>query len=318
VTVAVVGAGISGAAAVRRLADAGQAVAVFDKGRGPGGRMARRRVSVGEHTFAFDHGAQWTRARDPAFAGFLDGAVAEGRAAPWPAAPAADGVVGVPGMNALVRHALGDIAPRFGFTLAGLERGATGWRIFAHEGEEAGPFRAVVLTMPAPQLEPLIAPHAPAFAAAADAARYAPCWALMLAFAGMDAARLSAIGHDALSGEGIEWVAHDGGKPGREGATLLAHADGEWSRDALERAPGDVAAELEGIVCGALNLPAPVVRLAHRWRFSRVTAVALLDTMFDRATMLGVAGDWTTGASVEAAYLSGLRCADAALPVLAE
>ena len=42
--VAVVGAGIAGLAAARRLAAAGVEVTVFDKARRPGGRLATRRA----------------------------------------------------------------------------------------------------------------------------------------------------------------------------------------------------------------------------------------------------------------------------------
>lgn len=41
--VAVVGAGLAGLIAARAMADVGHTVAVFEKGRGLGGRMASRR-----------------------------------------------------------------------------------------------------------------------------------------------------------------------------------------------------------------------------------------------------------------------------------
>ena len=59
-TVAILGAGMAGAAAARRLAEAGLDVRVFDKGRGIGGRMATRRTEAGAR---FDHGAQFFRAK---------------------------------------------------------------------------------------------------------------------------------------------------------------------------------------------------------------------------------------------------------------
>lgn len=60
----VVGAGLAGLVAAQRLAAAGIRVTVFDKGRGPGGRMATRR----EGDACWDHGAQFFTARDPRFA----------------------------------------------------------------------------------------------------------------------------------------------------------------------------------------------------------------------------------------------------------
>jgi len=51
--IAVIGAGAAGLACAERLAERGLQVQVFDKGRGPGGRIARR-TRVG---LAFEHGA---------------------------------------------------------------------------------------------------------------------------------------------------------------------------------------------------------------------------------------------------------------------
>jgi len=43
-TTAIIGAGISGLACAQALAAAGQPVTLFDKARGPGGRMSSRRL----------------------------------------------------------------------------------------------------------------------------------------------------------------------------------------------------------------------------------------------------------------------------------
>ena len=51
--IGIVGAGICGLAAAAELAAAGREVAVFDKSRGIGGRLATRRVDA----MSFDHGA---------------------------------------------------------------------------------------------------------------------------------------------------------------------------------------------------------------------------------------------------------------------
>ena len=64
--IATIGAGIAGLACAQRLLDGGYSVTLFDEGRGAGGRMATRRVITPVGETAFDHGAQYFKARDPA------------------------------------------------------------------------------------------------------------------------------------------------------------------------------------------------------------------------------------------------------------
>ncbi|MEM8553024.1 MAG: FAD-dependent oxidoreductase [Pseudomonadota bacterium] len=316
--VAVVGAGMAGASAARTLRKGGVKAALFDKSRGPGGRLATRRVTLSGRTITFDHGAQWAHARGAEFSGFLAEAVDAGHAAPWAAAPATNGLVGVPGMNAVVRFALADADLTTQFTANGLTRGGDGWHLTSAEGETAGPFEAVILTVPAPQLGAILGDHEPAFAQAASRAEYDPCWTLMLAFHDALAQRLGNIEDDALSPQGLEWVAFNGGKPGRDGATLVVHASGDFSRYSLELEKETAAERLSEMVCSALDLPAPVYAAAHRWRYSRVVTAAHLQAPFNPETMLGIAGDWCRGASVEDAFQSGLVCAEEALKALAQ
>ena len=78
-SVAVVGAGMSGLVAARALAESGYGVQLFDKARGPGGRMATRRGEDG----LFDHGAQYFTARDPRFCARVDAWLQEGVVQAW-------------------------------------------------------------------------------------------------------------------------------------------------------------------------------------------------------------------------------------------
>lgn len=303
-TVAIVGAGIAGAAAARALAHAGLAVALFDKGRGVGGRMATRRAD-----FRFDHGAQYFRARDPAFAAAVTSAEEAGAVARWHSVPGEPpAFVGTPSMTGLVRHLLGDLSVATGVAATALSRDAYGWHIHHAAGVE-GPFAALLLTVPSVQAVPLLAPHHAGFAEAAASARYAPCWAGMFAFA-VDAlpARRS-LAPDAFAAEGIAWAAHDGGKPGRGDApTLMLHAGPEWSTAHLEEST-DAVRERFAAILARHGWPSPVYAAAHRWRYAMVTEAAAVDTPFDPAIGLGIAGDWLAGPRVEAAFLSGRRAA---------
>ena len=61
--IAVIGAGLAGLSCARHLQDAGCRVTVFDKARGPGGRMSTRRGD----DWQCDHGAQYFTVRDNRF-----------------------------------------------------------------------------------------------------------------------------------------------------------------------------------------------------------------------------------------------------------
>src|SRR5687768_3673930 len=73
-SIAVVGAGIAGLSAARALKAHGHDVIIFEKSRGPGGRVATRQLRAIEMprglagaTLAFDHGAQYFTVRDDRF-----------------------------------------------------------------------------------------------------------------------------------------------------------------------------------------------------------------------------------------------------------
>ena len=64
----IVGSGISGLVASRRLVESGFSVLVCDKGRGVGGRVASRRIEGAP----FDHGAQFLTRRSAEFSNFVE------------------------------------------------------------------------------------------------------------------------------------------------------------------------------------------------------------------------------------------------------
>lgn len=82
--VAVIGAGLAGLACADALQRAGCSVSVFEKSRGPAGRMSTRRGEEADgRAWQCDHGAQYFTARDPAFKVELARWREAGVAAPW-------------------------------------------------------------------------------------------------------------------------------------------------------------------------------------------------------------------------------------------
>jgi predicted NAD/FAD-dependent oxidoreductase len=341
--VAVVGAGISGLACARALAERGATVVVYEKSRGVGGRAATRRVAPagGGTARQFDHGAQYFTTRDPGFGAVVAELARAGHAARWEGrvrvldrgvvreagdrAAAPERWVGVPGMSAVAARS------RPGSTCGSrprsraARRDGVGWLLHDAGGAPLGRHDAVVVALPAPQAVPLLR-AAPALAERAAAARMSPCWSAVVAFASpvelpLDGAFVGVRGDGAGSAGGappagaggspLSWVARDGSKPGRpdtsgEDAWVL-HAGPAWSAANLERAPDDVARELIAAFGEAAGQPLPPHRFlaGHRWRHATPDPSLDDPCLFDGTLRIGACGDWCGGPRVEGAYLSG-------------
>ncbi|MGB5510127.1 MAG: FAD-dependent oxidoreductase, partial [Woeseiaceae bacterium] len=190
--IAIIGAGLAGLVVARRLSGHHE-VAVFEKSRGVGGRMATRRASP----FEFDHGAQFFTARSAAFRKFLEPLISAGVVASWnarfvelPAGPASGDrqwaddyphYVGVPGMNAVGKWLARNLDVQTGVEVANINRGGRRWRLTDTHGTDLGDFDWVVLAAPAPQTARL-APAESDISERAMTARMRACCALLLGF----------------------------------------------------------------------------------------------------------------------------------------
>ena len=316
--VAVIGAGVAGIACARRLKDRGCHPVVFEKSRGLGGRLATRRLPDG---VGFDHGAQYVTARGAGFGGFIRDAITAGVVERWSPAGGVDAVqgsdpwyVGTPTMSALVRPAADGIEIRLSTEIVGIARQGQDWRVKTASGPETEPFRAVVVTTPAPQASRLVA-AVPRLAQSLAGVSMAPCWALMVQLAGpVDP------GFDVLRSpnDTLAWVVRNDSKPGRTGPwqTWVAHAGVEWTRQHLEEDRDVVAGHLLDALLPLIGGSRLEIRYAgaHRWRYARTLQPLGAPFMASDDGSLIVAGDWCLGARVECAFDSGSAAADAVTP----
>ncbi|MCA3261749.1 MAG: NAD(P)-binding protein [Telmatospirillum sp.] len=305
--IGIVGAGMAGLACAEALSRQNYPVHLFDKGRGPGGRMSSRRISTPIGEASFDHGAPAFTADDPAFRQRLEAWVASGLAAPWPAAGDA-AYVGMPTMGAPIRQMAAGQSVRFATRVTKIEAAETGWRLFLDQGAAVEVEVAVIAT-PAEQARELLAPIAPDFAASAASVQSATCWALMLAFSEkLPSARDVLRGN---AGDAIGLAVRNNAKPGRSGPEAwVLQAAPDWSRTNIEADPEWVANELSTAFAARIGaaLPPPTACVAHRWRYANPISAGP-GLMFDAVRRLGVCGDWLVGPGVEAAWLSGASLA---------
>ncbi|NJR68925.1 MAG: FAD-dependent oxidoreductase, partial [Synechococcales cyanobacterium CRU_2_2] len=80
--IAIIGAGVAGLTCARQLQLAGYRVALIDKSRGLGGRLATRRLSGETHA---DHGVCYLQPKHPAFTELLQELAQSGILSVWPA-----------------------------------------------------------------------------------------------------------------------------------------------------------------------------------------------------------------------------------------
>lgn len=305
----IIGAGIAGLACAARLAAAGYAVRLFDKGRRPGGRMSSKPVSAAGHDFVFDYGAQYLTARDPAFRAQVAEWERAGIAARWPAA-GKDAWVGLPTMASIVAHMAGLRDVRWSSHVRTIAQDRDGWR-FTHDDGVEGPFDIAVLALPAEQTADLAATIDPALADLARAHPSAPCWTVMLGFdTPLAVADLPEVGAP------IDIAARNPAKPGHDGGEAWTiHATADWSRQHLEHDREAVVAALSRAFADQTGPhPAPVHAAAHRWRYAR-SGKAGTGAYARPEIGLAACGDWLIAPRVESAWLSGRQAAEALLAI---
>jgi len=333
----VVGAGIAGLCAARALVGAGRRILVLDKGRGVGGRMATRRLAGA----VADHGAQFFRARGPAFGALLAAAHAAGAVTPWqpahPERPSGDDAfgedsggalpvwMGTRGMTAPAKW-LSETLAEAGVEIRTSSRvegiGSAGRRVVVRM--EDGPALAaggVVLSPPVPQTIELLADGGleerllPGTHERLKAVSYEPCISLLLV---LDRPSLvpppGAIRFDGRrEGFPLAWIADNLLKGISQVPCLTLHATGAFSRDRFDSPQDRVSDELveaarPWIDCGRAGPVGHIVeRSWHRWKYARVArGCEELFLPVHEGPPVVLCGDAFGGPGVEGAADSGL------------
>ena len=297
---------MAGLSCAETLLHAGIQVSVFDKGRGPGGRMASRRMETPLGTTVFDFGAQYFTVRDTAFAEQVRHWEANGIVKPWPLARH-DAYVGVPAMNEVLRDLAHGHNVAFSALVKGVTRHGRQWRLVC-DGHEQELYDGVVLALPAEQTAPILTLHDFELAKAALFARSQPCWTGMFVF---DETLQHADGILRDTGD-VAWASRNNAKPGRSGPeSWVVQATPQWSANHLELAPETVGPLLLDALATAIGspIPVPIAQSIHRWRYA-LSAGTGLGSLWNASMQIGACGDWLIGPRIESAWLSGRQLAE--------
>ena len=311
--IAIIGAGLAGISAARRLKDAAE-VTVFDKSRGIGGRLATRYADP----FKFDHGAQYFTARSPEFKAVIAPLLKDGHVRPW--APRvlthkdqADKFksearfVGIPRMNVLGKKLSASLDVVTQVRIESIERLSGHWYLTDQAGKTWGQYDVVIMASPAPQTVALI-PQGFADKAALNAVEMLPGFTAMLGFAGPWGGEWDAM---MLTGTPISFAAVNSTKPGRDASVtcIVVQSTNAWAKERVDTDKTQVMAELLTAFQSASGVATSVAKhkVIHRWLYANVGTPAGKDFLADEAMGLYACGDWCIAGRVEAAFTSGDR-----------
>ncbi|MFC4260439.1 NAD(P)/FAD-dependent oxidoreductase [Marinobacter lacisalsi] len=318
--VAIVGSGLAGLVAATELRIAGVAVTLFEKSRGPGGRMAAKRLPAPADGSA-DIGAQYFTVRNPAFRQFLEQYAGndcwgewQGRfryqddQGSWQDMRPAQRFVGIPRMSAITRAISAGLDVRSGVRIARLQRNDQElWTLTDTEGGTHGGYDAVVLTPPPAQTDELLTDSG--LSELADdlnirISRMQACWTVVVHFPqGSGAGVEGFMPNSSL----LNWAANNSSKPGRDddGEWWVLHGDPDWSDANTDMAPDQVRETLlaEFLRCSGVTAQ-PDNFLVHRWLYAKPRARTAQGHLWFADQRIAVAGDWLDGGRVEGAFNS--------------
>lgn len=290
--IAVIGAGLAGLSCAGLLAQAGLHVEVFDKGRGPGGRVATRRSDFG----AFDHGAPVLHDLPQELLGRFEAHLV----------PRDGGVMATPRMSALPRAMEAALTVHQSARVVALNRRDGGWNMAMEGGRGTVMARKVLLCIPAPQVLDLL--PGGLFATIAKV-RMTPIWTLMMAF---DTPLTNV---DEVIEDEIFTALRQGTRAGRQATPerWVIHGTDAWSCRNVDTDRETVEARLADAFIGRVGQGAASHITSHRWLYGRTTTPAGVPCFWSDESQIGVAGDWCLGPRGGDAVRSGLSLAQEVL-----
>jgi len=309
VIVAVVGAGLSGLVAARKLADAGHEVVVLDKGAVPGGRLATDALDGA----AFDSGAQFFTVRSGAFAALVDPWLRSGLAYEW-SRGFSDPPDGYPryavrgGMAALGAHLAQGLDVRLQTMCFAIRRGGGRWSVGIDDGTSMAA-DALVVTCPLPQSASLLMT---ADVAVPEQLRRTDYHRVVAVLAALD--RPGAVpppGGVQDADAVFSFVADNQRKGVSTAPAVTLHVNHEESAAHWDDPPDDLRAWALDVAAPWFGDATVVAARVRRWRFAGPQTIWPESCWTPEAGLpLALAGDAFAGPKVEGAALSGMAAAD--------
>ena len=309
----VLGAGIAGITAARKMVAAGFSVCLLDKSRGLGGRFATRRIE-GQ---SFDHGAQFFTARGKVFSAEVQNWVEAGIARPWFGKPGHERFWGVGGMNRLAKElSVGlDVRRDQKVEWVGFSDGV--WSVRSNQGALEG-YR-LLLTNPAPQAVDLLVTSevdcCAEFLDTLNVIEYEKCISLMLLLGSELGLSESGI-IQSEEAEPIATITETSVKGITDLPGIVIQSGPEFAEENFGASPDTVFKRLTDALPISGNLDVEGMSV-QKWRFAKRKDHAL-ECFFneDESNFIWHSGDGYNAPRIEGAFLSGERVAESIISSL--
>lgn len=339
--VIVVGAGIAGLAAARKLTEAGLRVCVLEKSRGVGGRLATRRIATAQGEVRVDHGAQYFTCRSAEFREFVKPLIEQGVVAPWlEAIPTltlegilpADAAHTYPryccpqGMNNLAKTLAAGLTIHRDQRTSQVKLDANNcWQVITETGE-VFEGQALILTPPPRQSLDLLGSMVQDrdWLPEVQSIEFNPCLAVLAGYGTEQHWQDLPAGLRWQDDPIISWSAIDSSKRSQSPAPVLVfHSTPEFARGyEPQQAPQAIQTLLDHATQRLyphlqLDLRQPEWVQAHFWRYAQ--PLNPLDRRWIGSALpapLILCGCWCTAGRVEGAFLSGQAAAQALLTMV--
>ena len=314
-SVAIIGAGLTGSLVAHQLSHAKLSITVFEKSRGLGGRASTKRLPWGQ----FDLGVPLIPATDTTFIDFMQQMASQRQAHQWPGPEqqtfrsslsndnnAAQFFVFDQKMNSMCHHWLqaSDVQTSSMVTEVRYQQGR-GWQLCLEQQWQQAFYDVLICTAPWPQTKTLLR-HIDEEAFSLEQI-WASCWSIGIKLQSSIKPKMKVI-H--LANNALQTLVFDSEKPNRP---VLQNNEQIWvaqlnhSLSATLGKEGKVQAI--NLACASLcqyfNLSTDVIQHAegHFWRYARSEKEQKpLGIIYNQQKNLIAGGDWSCGASVQSAF----------------